>query len=483
MKKDIYIGLFVLGFLTTACQEWLNVQPKTSVQEDDIFSTEYGFKDVLTGFYIDMGSPDLYGKNLTYGFVDILAKRYDNTIVASELYSYQGEYKIIKDAIWKKGYNIIANINNLLYVIDANRGVLKREHYYEIIKGEALGLRAFLHFDLLRLFGPVYKENPDGQSICYRTQMNKYATPRLPASAVVDSVLHDLLQAEALLEKHDNELFGADEYNENRDAFLVLRQLRMNIWAVRAMLARAYLYKGDAASKELAHDYAMSVIESGHFTLVESNTDNRIFFPEHIFSLHVYELEKLLESDLGIQSSNRLYALQSTIDELYEKGSGYATDFRQNNYYFQASEGKLSLRKYDQSGYTGKYDGAEIVPLIRLPEMYYIVAECAKDAGESVKMLNEVRNFRAIPESLNIQGGQAYDQLDSRPVADMTKTMRVNELMKEYQKEFYGEGQLFWFYKRHFYRHFYHCPLTAGMQQENYAPQVPDDELVFGNSN
>ena len=483
MRTEIYIGLLVLGFFTAGCQDWLNVQPKTSVQEEDIFSTEFGFKDVLTGFYIDMGSQDLYGKNLTYGFVDFLAKRYDNTVVASELYNYQGEYKNTKDAIWKKGYNIIANINNLLHFAEVNREVLKHEHYYEIIKGEALGLRAFLHFDLLRLFGPVYKENPDAKSICYRTQMNKYATPRLPASAVVDSVLHDLLQAKSLLEKHDNELFGADEYNENRDAFLVLRQLRMNIWAVRAMLARVYLYKGDDASKELAYNYAKAVIECGHFRLMESNTSNRILFPEHIFALHVYELGKFVELDLGMQASDRLYALQSTIDELYEKGSGYATDFRQNNYYFQTSEGKLSLRKFDQSGYVGKYDGAEIMPLIRLPEMYYIVAECTKDAEESAKMLNEVRHFRAIPENLDIQGGQAYDRLDSRPGYDMTKTMRVNELMKEYQKEFYGEGQLFWFYKRHFYRQFYHCPLAAGMQKENYVPQVPDDELVFGNSN
>ncbi len=483
MRKEIYIGLLVLGFLLGGCQDWLDVQPKISVQEKDIFSTEHGFKDVLTGFYIDMGSPELYGKNMTYGFVDILAKRYDNSIVASELYNYQGEYKIVKDAIWKKGYNIIANINNFLHFIDANHKVLKHEHYYEIMKGEALGLRAFLHFDLLRLFGPVYKENPDMESICYRVRMNKYATPRLAASLVVDSVLHDLLQAESLLEKHDSELFHADEYNENRNAFLVLRQLRMNIWAVRAMLARVYLYKGDPDSKKTAYNYAKAVIDSGHFSLMESNTDNRILFPEHIFSLHVYKLEKLLEPDFGMQSSNRLYALQSTIDELYEKGRGYATDFRQNNYYFQSSEDKLVLKKYDQSGYTGKYNGAEIVPLIRLSEMYYIVAECAEDVEESVKMLNEVRHFRAILESLDIQGGQAYDQLDSRPGFDMTKTMRVNELMKEYQKEFYGEGQLFWFYKRHFYRSFYHCPLTGGMQKENYIPQVPDDELVFGNSN
>ena len=138
MRTEIYIGLLVLGFFTAGCQDWLNVQPKTSVQEEDIFSTEFGFKDVLTGFYIDMGSQDLYGKNLTYGFADFLAKRYDNTVVASELYNYQGEYKNTKDAIWKKGYNIIANINNLLHFAEVNRGVLKHEHYYEIIKGEAL---------------------------------------------------------------------------------------------------------------------------------------------------------------------------------------------------------------------------------------------------------------------------------------------------------------------------------------------------------
>ena len=64
----------------------------------------------------------------------------------------------------------------------------------------------------------------------------------------------------------------------------MLRQLRMNIWAVRAMLARVYLYKGDDASKELAYNYAKAVIECGHFRLMESNTSNRILFPEHIFA-------------------------------------------------------------------------------------------------------------------------------------------------------------------------------------------------------
>ena len=62
-----------------------------------------------------------------------------------------------------------------------------------------------------------------------------------------------------------------------------------------------------------------------------------------------------------------------------------------------------------------------------------------EDAEESAKMLNEVRHFRAIPENLDIQGGQAYDRLDSRPGYDMTKTMRVNELMKEFKRSFMGK--------------------------------------------
>ena len=30
MRTEIYIGLLVLGFFTAGCQDWLNVQPKTS---------------------------------------------------------------------------------------------------------------------------------------------------------------------------------------------------------------------------------------------------------------------------------------------------------------------------------------------------------------------------------------------------------------------------------------------------------------------
>ena len=61
-------------------------------------------------------------------------------------------------SIWEKSYNLIANINKLLENCEKYRDVLSDE-YYQLIKGEALALRAYLHFDIFRLFGPLYESN------------------------------------------------------------------------------------------------------------------------------------------------------------------------------------------------------------------------------------------------------------------------------------------------------------------------------------
>ena len=80
------------------------------------------------------------------------------------------------------------------------------------------------------------------------------------------------------------------------NAFESSRQMRMNVYAVRAMLARVYLYKGDAESKAKALTYAREVVESGYFDLYEDNS-NPVLFGEHVFGLNVYELDKLLEEE------------------------------------------------------------------------------------------------------------------------------------------------------------------------------------------
>src|SRR5690606_5044055 len=104
-----------------------------------------------------------YGKTLTCEFVDILAQYYpihqdavNNRELAQHIYTSSGNLSKLQN-IWGTAYNLIANTNLIIRNCEDRREVLS-DDYYGIIKGEALALRAMLHFDLFRLFGPSYSK-------------------------------------------------------------------------------------------------------------------------------------------------------------------------------------------------------------------------------------------------------------------------------------------------------------------------------------
>lgn len=58
MRK--YIISICLGMIFfSSCSNWLDVEPKTMVEEEELFSRELGFKEALTGLYIKNGSIQL----------------------------------------------------------------------------------------------------------------------------------------------------------------------------------------------------------------------------------------------------------------------------------------------------------------------------------------------------------------------------------------------------------------------------------------
>lgn len=492
MKKIYIILVWALGL--ASCSDWLDVQPKTSIPADKLFETESGFKDALTGFYVKMGDIDLYGKELSYGYLEALSCNYDNypdfqsISWKPRIYEYDNLFLSKKDDIYLKMYNIIVNINNFLKYLEKNRSVVLTEHYYEIMKAEALGLRAFLHFDLLRLFGPVYHTDPTAKAIAYRTSFDRQATPLLPANQVVELVLTDLHTADSLLEIHDTRFFWQDWEREDRqdyDVFLDQRQVRMNVYAVKAMLARVYCYKGDEVSKAKAVEYANEVIDASYFEL--NKNAKSFLYEEQIFGLNIYEFDKIItehfNTDIDNTSAGQHFSIKkSRFEKIYEWGEGGNSDWRSQSQCFKdksEDEGYKYCRKYEQGGLS-EYNGKDMLAIIRLPEMYYIVAECG-DATASAEALNTVRWARGISYDDEIIAGAQYDRLDTRPDYDQTQTYRVNELMKEYRKEFYGEGKLFYFYKLHNYITYDEAPLKD--VRDKYKWPVPDDEIIFGNNN
>ena len=107
-----------------------------------------------------------------------------------------------------------------------------------------------------------------------------------------------------------------------------------------------------------------------------------------------------------------------------------------------------------------------IIPLIRLPEMYYIACETAEDGGEAAFYVNTVRNKRGIS--------------NSKDVSCDTEALCFNALDKEYCKEFYGEGQYFWFLKtRGVTGALGHCS-DVTLHEENFIFPLPDAEVEYG---
>ncbi len=492
MKKICMILIGVLGLVS--CSDWLDVQPKTAIPGDKLFETEEGFKDALTGFYIKMGDVGLYGKELSYGYLEVLSCNYDNYPDYStiqwkpRIYEYDNLFLDKKDGIYLKMYNIIVNINNFLTYIEKNRSVIKTKHYYEVMKAEALGLRAFLHFDLLRLFGPVYRANPTAKSIAYRTTFDRDATPLLPANRVVDLVIQDLLVADSLLEEHDTRFFRKNWEREDLpeyNVFLDRREVRMNVYAVKAMLARVYCYKGDDESKMKAVEYANEVIDAPYFELYKNA--NSFLYEEQIFGLNIFEFDKIITEHFNTaidytSAGNHFCIEKSRFEKMYEWGEGGNSDWRSSTPCFkEKDDGKKYeyCRKYEQDN-LGEETGKDMLALIRLPEMYYIVAECG-DVAASADALNTVRWARGISYDDEIIADAHYDALDSRPGYDQTQSFRVNELMKEYRKEFFAEGKLFYFYKLHNYITYDGAPLKD--VRDKYKWPVPDNEIIFGNNN
>lgn len=488
--KGYRILLLVLSLGLSSCSDWLDVMPGTSIPQDKLYGKEYGFKDVLTGFYLKMGDEGLYGREMTYKYLDMLGGRYDSKIdeKRENFYEYDNAtYRPIKDNIFLGMYNIIANIDDFLAHIDENRSVIKTPRYYELMKGEALALRAYLHFDLLRLFGPIYADDPKGISIPWRKALGKDATPRLPAVTIVENCLADLQLADSLMKDKETDCFFQDE---SVDAFLRMRQFRMNRWAVKALMARIYCYQGEKAE---AYRYAKEVVDCGFFNLTD-NVMSPDFFPEHIFSLYIYDLKKLVNPYTFEASSSRnlLGITSENWKLLYETAQLGTSDIRTGDRAFRS--GKYDdksyevSRKFDQTIYSFGYDasarygGAESMPLIRLPEMYYILAECEADPIESAKWIDKVRLSRSLSADDALAKEEIRDIYDlPNDSEDGHHTYRQNELMKEYRKEFYGEGQLFYLYKRMKYTTFLLAPEGMDMSKKYRFP-IPDDEISFGNN-
>jgi hypothetical protein len=441
--------MFGLALPFTSCNKYLDVQPQDKLLESQVLSSETGISAALNGIYVSMATDALYGGNLTLSTIDVLGRQWNPAYSYNELedygqvadYNYSGTpVKTLMEAIWKGQYKNIIGANNLIAYLETHTGTLTETHQ-KIILGEAYGIRAMAHFDLLRLFGPVYATDPTAPSIPYYTKATTIPEPILTAEQAVVKVLADLDKAATLLAEDPIITLGKEEalQSDGKD-FYRFRNLRINYYAVKALQARVNIYAGKKAEALAAAKEVIAVAPtlfpwtpSGDI-LNAGNNGDRVFSSEIIFAVQNVDLYTqhiaYFTLNYGVGNAFRPgFATTIThLNETYE-------DFRDNDYRFRA----LWTNTGDQFNpirflkYQDVDDKTKVwrfmQPLIRISEMYYIAAEAEPDPAAGLVYLNTVRNNRGL--------------VDLDPSADLE-----TELTKEYRKEFYGEGQIFFYYKR-----------------------------------
>ncbi|MFR8804934.1 MAG: RagB/SusD family nutrient uptake outer membrane protein, partial [Anaerovoracaceae bacterium] len=329
--------------------------------------------------------------------------------------------------IWKSAYPAVNHINNIVEHAEDDIDTYKHSGLY---LGEALALRALVHFELLKLFGPPYwaSEAEKKQVLPYVTKYSFDIKDFDSYDAVYESILSDLGRAEEYLAE-DATLVPADR-DKTANSFTDARIAHMNLYAVQALIAKVYWSKDDLDNAE---KYAEKVISSGKFSFRPASAfvqpDNgTLDLRETIFGLYVSDestmMKKLALSETVGSSAMRLATDYSV---LYEKNSGASTDYRLSAWFDPSIPACRKMVNNIFITGSNTYNGKSILgyDVIRLPELYYIVAEAniTKDPAKAKEYFDKVLKSRGR-ETLEESGEQLTEDL----------------LFEEREREFYGEG-------------------------------------------
>lgn len=466
-KLHTYIYICLIAVLSS-CEGWLHVTPKTQVPTEDFYKSETGFEDALIGCYVKMNSENLYGKFLTMCGIDYMAQYYDKMAASSVEYALRtfdyenSDVEALFKSVYNELYNIILQANDIIEHIDSEdaRTVVRKESKRRLIKGEALAIRAFCHFDILRIFGQLPRQASLLVTLPYSEVTGVVERPHLLYRQYVEKLQRDLHDAAELLSDDPVRRFSYAQLNNTTDEmvaampdvaddFFTFRRFRFNYYAVRALSARASLYTGN---RQDAYQAAMEVIDAkgddggsivrlageddymkGHYTLP---SETLLALSNAELESMTVELEQIFKN--GDSSTDAMRFLKSRRDAMFQ-GRNTANNNRYNRIWGEYSGFSGEIVPYQKKYFQNEVSASEDVklterwqiPLIRLSEVYLIAMESSDDLSEVNTMF--------------------YDYMVARneqPDAFTSLSSAKEEILNEYRREFLAEGQMFFVYKR-----------------------------------
>lgn len=402
--------LLIFSLFLSACTEFVIVDPpKNILISETVFNDKSTVESALANIYYlmrqqGMTSGDfglttamgIYSDELDYyGFNSQYAQLYHHNLIA---------HNSIVTGWWKQAYNLIYAANDIIKGLENSETLSSAEK--QRFSGQALFVRAYIHFLLTNLFGDIpYINTTD--------YLENNSTSRLPSSEVNVHIISDLINAINLLE-NDNSSDGE------------------RVWpgkhAAMALLARMYLY---TEQWELASSTATTLINA--YSL-EPNV-NDVFLKgssETIWQLKPGEYPR------NTQEANQLvirnipgqkYALSTSLLDVFEAG-----DLRYTTWVDSISNTENTIKLYFANKYKADYSELESLEysiIFRLAEQYLIRAEA----------MIHMDNIAAGQQDLNIIRFRAGLPATS---ANM-KNLLLEAILHERQVELFAEHGQRWF--------------------------------------
>lgn len=399
--KNTAINIFLsVLVLFSGCDKQLDqLRPHNVTFEEKQFETSEGFTKAIWGIYALISGR---ASTSSFNYNDMqfyLSEAHGNTIKSldaqvnmhTDIFNYtnsSGKDFSHTYEYWRGSYMTILHINTLL----ANVKPGENSPVILQAQAEALFLRAYVYFNMVRLYGkPYYQDATSSLGVMLITDAKQeldFAPPRATVDEVYQQVIKDLKASIPLFQQQKTNSYASEG-------------------AARALLSRVYLYMGgpfagsNQRANQQAYNYADTVIRQGGYTLLEDSAyvgyyeKTNIGNTEDVFAINTAQGQGLISNLYAMPSqinySGGLYRPSPDLLRLME-----ADDLRNNFFMTNVTPGYPQDNKATTKwalNYVSLYSNSP-GRYLRLAEMYLNRAEAAVKLGRDDQALADVNVIR-----------------------------------------------------------------------------------------
>lgn len=396
LLNNIIYGISSLWLLLIAysCDDFVEIdQPNSQLTLQAVFEDPTTATAAMTDIYSQMRENGIMtGRTIGYS---CLSGVYSDELISfeSDIYSTAPFYtnsllasNTTVESIWKNTYSQIYSANAIIEGV-TNSSRLQTEIKNQL-KGEALFVRALLHFYLVNMFGDI----PYVMTTDYN-QNN--VVSRTPTLEVYQKLKQDLEESINLL--------GV--------AYITTDRTRPNKATAQALLARVYLYNGNYSD---AVNMSTIVLNNSSMYVMESNLENTFLksssstiwqFSPGASGANTYEGTTYIFLE---GPPNKVSLLTDFVSQFNDN------DLRKAHWIKGVTNGSETWYhafKYKQNNNSGS--SVEYSILFRIEEQYLIRAEAKVKTGDiagACEDLNKIRNRVGLP---NVEVTSQEELLDA----------------------------------------------------------------------